>query len=174
MRVVQPFVWNHTHLKVHPNGAMVFHEQKRLAFLLPLIVEAHGLLPPKPLFWVNDDNTIPLWRTTLWTHEETIQWLAETGETYPQELRDELQPRIDQLKPSQHAKRALPPPPPVPTRWAERSIAKQPAQTVHRTLNVLRARHSKWLTENCSNGRIVQSQYRRSGRSFNPAAKQVT
>ena len=36
MRVVQPFVWNHTHLKVHPNGAMIFHEQKRLAFLLPL------------------------------------------------------------------------------------------------------------------------------------------
>ena len=41
MRVAQPFVWNHTHLKVHPNGAMIFHEQKRLAFLLPLIVEAH-------------------------------------------------------------------------------------------------------------------------------------
>ena len=159
MRVVQPFVWNHTHLKVHPNGAMVFHEQKRLAFLLPLIVEAHGLLPPKPLFWVNEDNTIPLWRTTLWTHEETIQWLAETGEPYPQELRDELQPRIDQLKPSQHAKRALPPPPPVPTRWAERSQQnsqhKQCKQMLHRTLNVLRARHSKWLTEsgntwNCS------------------------
>ena len=68
MRVVQPFVWNHTHLKVHPNGAMVFHEEKRIAFLLPLIVEAHELLPPKPLFCVNDDNTIPLWRTTLWLH----------------------------------------------------------------------------------------------------------
>ena len=90
MRVVQPFVWNHTHLKVHPNGAMIFHDQKRLAFLLPLIVEAHELLPPKPLFWVNEDNTIPLWRTTLWTHDETIQWLAEAGEPYPQELRDEL------------------------------------------------------------------------------------
>ena len=128
MRVVQPFVWNHTHLKVHPNGAMIFHDQKRLAFLLPLIVEAHELLPPKPLFWVNEDNTIPLWRTTLWTHDETIQWLAETGEPYPQELRDELQPRIDQLKSSQHAKRALPPPPPVPTRWTERSAAKQPVQ----------------------------------------------
>ena len=128
MRVVQPFVWNHTHLKVHPNGAMIFNDQKRLAFLLPLIVEAHELLPPKPLFWVNEDNTIPLWRTTLWTHDETIQWLAETGEPYPQELRDELQPRIDQLKSSQHAKRALPPPPPLPTRWTERSAAKQPVQ----------------------------------------------
>ena len=128
MRVVQPFVWNHTHLKVHPNGAMIFHEQKRLAFLLPLIVEAHELLPPKPLFWVNDNNTIPLWRTTLWTHEETIQWLAETGEPYPPELRDEIQLRIDQLKSSQHAKRAQPLPPPLPTRWTERSAAKQPVQ----------------------------------------------
>ena len=133
MRVVQPFVWNHTHLKVHPNGAMIFHEQKRLAFLLPLIVEAHELLPPKPLFWVNDDNTIPLWRTTLWLHEETIQWLAETGEPYPTELRDEIQPRINQLKPSQHAKRAQPPPPPLPTRWTERTAAKQPVQTLQAT-----------------------------------------
>ena len=130
MRVVQPFVWNHTHLKVHPNGAMIFHEQKRLAFLLPLIVEAHELLPPKPLFWVNDDNTIPLWRTTLWTHEETIQWLAETGEPYPTELRDEIQPRINQLKPSQHAKRSQPPPPPQPTRWTERTAAKKPVQAL--------------------------------------------
>ena len=133
VRVVQPFVWNQTHLKVHPNGAAVFHEQKRLAFLLPLIIEAHELLPPKPLFWVNDDNTIPLWRTTLWTHEETIQWLAETGEPYPTELRDELQPRINQLKSSQSAKRAQPPPPPQPTRWTERAAAKQPVQTLQVT-----------------------------------------
>ena len=28
IRVVEPLVWNHTHLKVHPNGAMVFHEEK--------------------------------------------------------------------------------------------------------------------------------------------------
>ena len=88
MRVVHPFVWNQTHLKVHPNGAAIFHEQKKLAFLLPLIVEAHELLPPTPLFWVNDDNTIPLWSTTLWLHEDTIQWLAETEESYPPELRD--------------------------------------------------------------------------------------
>ena len=68
-----------------------------------------------------------MWRTTLWTHEETVQWLAETGEPYPPELRDEIQPR-DQLKSSQHAKRALLPPPPIPTRWTERSAAKQPVQ----------------------------------------------
>ena len=133
MRVVQPFVWNQTHLRVHPNGAAVFHEQKKLAFLLPLIVEAHGLLPPKPLFWVNDDKTIPLRRTTLWTHEETIQWLSETGATYPLELREEIQPRLDQLKSSQPAKRAQPPTPPPPTRWTERSAAKQQAQTLQAT-----------------------------------------
>ena len=130
MRVVHPFVWNQTHLKVHPNGAAIFHEQKKLAFLLPLIVEAHELLPPTPLFWVNDDNTIPLWRTTLWLHEDTIQWLAETGESYPPELRDEIQPRLNQLKPSQHAKRSQPPPPPKPTRWTERTAAKQPGQAL--------------------------------------------
>ena len=97
---------------------------------LPLIVEAHELLPPTPLFWVNDDNTIPLWRTTLWLHEDTIQWLAETGESYPPELRDEIQPRLNQLKPSQHAKRSQPPPPPKPTRWTERTAAKQPVQAL--------------------------------------------
>ena len=152
MRVVQPFVWNHTHLKVHPNGAAIFHEQKKLAFLLPLIVEAHELLPPTPLFWVNDDNTIPLWRTTLWLHEDTIQWLAETGESYPPELRDEIQPRINQLKPSQHAKRSQPPPPPLPTRWTERmqqnSRYKHCKKLLHRTLRVLRTRHNRWLIEN--------------------------
>ena len=128
MRVVQPFVWNQTHLRVHPNGAAVFHEQKKLAFLLPLIVDAHELIPPKPLFWVNDDKTIPLWRTTLWTHEETIQWLFETGETYPLELREEIQPRLDQLKSSQPMRRAQPPTPPPPTRWGERSAPRQQAQ----------------------------------------------
>ena len=130
MRVVNPFVWKETYLKVHPNGAAIFHEQKKLAFLLPLIVEAHALLPPTPLFWVNDDQTIPLWRTTLWLHEHTIQWLAETGESYPPELRDENQPRLNQLKPSQPAKHSQPPPPPKPTRWTERTEEKQSVQAL--------------------------------------------
>ena len=120
MRIVRPFVWNDTYLKVHPNGAAVFAEQKKLAFLLPLIVEAHALLPPTPLFWINDDQTIPLLRTTLWLHERTIQWLSETGEAYPPELRNEIQPRLDKLKPSQPAKKLQPPQPPKPTRWQER------------------------------------------------------
>ena len=120
MRIVRPFVWNDSYLKVHPNGAAVFAEHKKLAFLLPLIVEAHALLPPTPLFWTNDDQTIPLLRTTLWLHERTIQWLSETGETYPPELRNEIQPRLDKLKPSQPAKKLQPPTPPKPTRWQEK------------------------------------------------------
>ena len=125
MRVVRPFVWKDTYLKVHPNGAAVFAEQKKLAFLLPLIVEAHALLPPTPLFWANDDQTIPLRRTTLWLHEQTIQWLSETGEAYPLELRDEIQPRLDKLKPSQPAKKLQPPTPPKPSRWQEKPKEKQ-------------------------------------------------
>ena len=41
-----------------------------------------------------------------------------------------FQPRINQLKPSQPAKRSQPPPPPLPTRWTERTAAKQPVQTL--------------------------------------------
>ena len=36
IRVVRPFVWKDTYLKVHPNGAAVFAEDKKLAFFLPL------------------------------------------------------------------------------------------------------------------------------------------
>ena len=121
IRVVRPFVWKDTYLKVHPNGAAIFAEDKRLAFLLPLIIEAHELLPATPLFWTNDDKTIPLHRTTLWLHASTIQWIADTGEPYPPELRDEIQPRLDKLRPPQTAKPKQPPQPPKPTRWQERA-----------------------------------------------------
>ena len=121
IRVVRPFVWKDTYLKVHPNGAAIFAEDKRLAFLLPLIIEAHELLPATPLFWVNDDKTIPLYRTTLWLHASTIQWIADTGEPYPPELRDEIQPRLNKLRPPQTAKPKQPPQPPKPTRWQERA-----------------------------------------------------
>ena len=47
-KVLRPFIWNDTYLKVHPNGAAVFAEDKKLAFLLPLIIEAHGLAPTYP------------------------------------------------------------------------------------------------------------------------------
>ena len=125
IRVVRPFVWTHTYLKIHPNGEAIFAEDKRLAFLLPLIIETHGLLPTTPLFWTNDDKTIPLYRTTLWRHASIIQWLAETGEAYPPELRGEIQPRIDQLKSPQPARQKQPPQPPRPTRWQERPDRRQ-------------------------------------------------
>ena len=121
IRVVRPFVWKDTYLKVHPNGAAVFAEDKKLAFFLPLIIEAHGLLPTTPLFWTNDDKTIPLYRQTLWLHASTIQWLADTGEAYPPELRDEIQPRLDKMRPPQPARPKQPPQPPRPTRWQERA-----------------------------------------------------
>ena len=121
IRVVRPFVWKDTYLKVHPNGAAVFAEDKKLAFFLPLIIEAHGLLPTTPLFWTNEDKTIPLYRQTLWLHASTIQWLADTGEAYPPELRDEIQPRLNKMRPPQPARPKQPPQPPRPTRWQERS-----------------------------------------------------
>ena len=120
-KVVRPFIWNDTYLKVHPNGAAVFAEDKKLAFLLPLIIEAHDLLPPTPLFWTNDDKTIPLHRQTLWLHTSTIQWLADTGEAYPQELRDEIQPRLQKMRPPPPAKAMQPPQPPKPSRWQQKS-----------------------------------------------------
>ena len=48
IRVVRPFVWKDTYLKVHPNGAAVFAEDKRLAFFLPLIIEAPWFAPDHP------------------------------------------------------------------------------------------------------------------------------
>ena len=120
-KVVSPFIWNDTYLKVHPNGAAVFAEDKKLAFLLPLIIEAHNLLPPTPLFWTNDDKTIPLHRQTLWLHASTIQWLADTGEAYPQELRDVIQPRLQKMRPPPPAKAMQPPQPPKPSRWQQKS-----------------------------------------------------
>ena len=76
--------------------AAIFAEDKRLAYLLPLIVEAIGCSHLPPLFWVQDDKTIPLHRQTLWLHASTIQWLSDTGRFTP-ELRDEIQPRLDNL-----------------------------------------------------------------------------
>ena len=86
-------------------------------------------------------------RTTLWLHEHTIQWLSETGESYPPELRDEIQPRLDQLKPSQPAKRSQPPTPPKPNRWMERPKRNRPCKhlknLLHRTRRELRKPHSR-------------------------------
>ena len=119
LRTVRPFVNTWTHVRVHQHAAAVFAEEKKIVFLLPLIIEAHRLLPKTPVFWKRDDNTIPLARTTMWLHEQTVQWLAKTGEWYPPELRSELQPRIDACRGRQQP-RKQPPEPPKPNRlWQE-------------------------------------------------------
>ena len=41
VRVTTPFIWKDSYLKVHPNGAAVFAEDKKFEFLLPWIIEAH-------------------------------------------------------------------------------------------------------------------------------------
>ena len=42
-REKRPFVYNDDHLRVHRNGAAVYSEEKKLIFLLPLIVQTHRL-----------------------------------------------------------------------------------------------------------------------------------
>ena len=50
VRVVSPFIYQDTYLRVHPNGAAIFAEDKRLAYLLPLIVEAMDYFHPPRSF----------------------------------------------------------------------------------------------------------------------------
>ena len=118
-REVRPFEYNHDHLRVHVNGAAIYSEEKKLVFLLPLIVETHRLLPDTPIFWANDNSTLSLYRTSMWMDEDTIKWLAETGARYPAALRTQIQPRIDAIRNAQHGQRQ-PPTPPQPNRWQER------------------------------------------------------
>jgi hypothetical protein len=51
VKVVCPFKYNDTYLRVHPNAAAVYSDNKKFEFLLQLIVLSHDLLPPLPLFW---------------------------------------------------------------------------------------------------------------------------
>lgn len=124
-RLANPFIWNHNYVKVHPNGALIYAEDKKLAFFLPYMVETYNLLPTKPLLWVQDNKNIPLHRETLWLHESTIKYLAETGDTFPPVLHDEITPRLARYKPTS---RSQPPQPPQAsqskTRWQERTNAK--------------------------------------------------
>ena len=129
-REVRPFEYNHDHLRVHVNGAAIYAEEKKLVFLLPLIVEAHRLLPDKPIFWENDNSTLSLYRTSMWMHEDTIKWLAETGAQYPVALRTQIQPRIDAIRNWQQGRRQ-PPPPPQPNRWQERKSERSDNPATH-------------------------------------------
>ena len=116
LRTQHPFANQWTHVRVHHHAAAVFAEEKKVCFILPLIVQSHKLLPDTPVFWKNDDDTIPLYRTTMWLNQQTVEYLASTGEWYPSELRSELQPRIEACKDRQQP-RKQPPDPPKPTRW---------------------------------------------------------
>lgn len=122
-REVRPFTYNYDHLKVHKNGAAIYSEEKKLAFLLPLIVEAHRFLPDEPIFSENDNSTLSLYRTSMWMHADTIKWLAETRAQYPPILRPQIQPRIDAIRNWRQGRRQ-PPTPPQPNRWQERKSEK--------------------------------------------------
>ena len=123
-REKRPFVYNDDHLRVHRNGAAVYSEEKKLIFLLPLIVQTHRLLPDKPLFWANENSPLSLYKTYTWMHEDTIKWLAKTGADYPPALRPQIQPRIEALRTWQYGRRQ-PPPPPQPNRWQPKSTQMQ-------------------------------------------------
>ena len=137
LKVVCPFKYNDTYLKVHPNGAAVYSDNKKFEFLLPWIVLSHDLLPPLPLFWALEEKgvkTIGLHRTSLWLHEETIEWLAETNEAFPPELRDSIMPRVRKRLPKSQAKppgKTQASPAPKTVRWEKRPTVEtdsQPAQ----------------------------------------------
>ena len=124
VRFTTPFIYKNTYLKVHPNGAAVFAEDKKFEFLLPWIIETHNLLPSTPVFWSRDDKTIPLYRQTLWLHEDTIKWLAETGEGFPSALHDQIAPRISEFKSQSSTKTELPAEGSRQMRWKERAPTK--------------------------------------------------
>ena len=97
-KVVKPFQYNYDFLRVHVNGAAVYAENAELAFLLPLIVYAHRLLPAVPIFWDNEDGSINLHRSSMWMHLDTITWLAKTGEPYPEALHTAIEPQIQAVR----------------------------------------------------------------------------
>lgn len=91
--------------------------------------------PPRRFFWIQEDSgtkTTPLYRKTLWLHEDTIEWLAETNESYPDDLHDEINSRLQKRSSGSQARSAPPAQPPKPGRWEKRSIGDadmQPAQS---------------------------------------------
>ena len=125
VRFTTPFIYKNTYLKVHPNGAAVFAEDKKFEFLLPWIIETHNLLPATPVFWCRDDKTIPLHRQTLWLHEDTIKWLAETGEAFPSALHDQIAPRVSSFKSQSGSKPAHTAEVPKQMRWEKRAPTRE-------------------------------------------------
>ena len=107
-KVVKPFQYNYDYLRVHVNGAAVYADNAELAFLLPLIVYAHRLLPAVPIFWDNKDGTLALHRSSMWMHLDTITWLARTGEPYPDALHTVLEPQIQAVRARLYGQRQVP------------------------------------------------------------------
>ena len=107
-KVVKPFQYNYDYLRVHVNGAAIYADSAELAFLLPLIVDAHRLLPAVPIFWDNEDGTIALHRSSMWMHLDTITRLATTGEPYPEALHTVLEPHIQAARARLHGRRQVP------------------------------------------------------------------
>ena len=107
-KLVKPFQYNDDFLRVHVNGAAVYAENAELAFLLPLIVDAHRLLPAAPIFWDNDDGSIALHRSSMWMHLDTITWLAKTGKPYPEALRTAIEPHIHAVRARLDGRRQVP------------------------------------------------------------------
>ena len=105
---VKPFQYNHDFLRVHVNGAAVYSEDAELAFLLPLIVDVHQLLPAVPIFWDDGYGPLALHRTSMWMHEDTITWLARTGKPYPQALHTLMEPHIHAVRTRLYGQRQLP------------------------------------------------------------------
>ena len=105
---VKPFQYNHDFLRVHVNGAAVYSDNADLAFLLPLIVDAHRLLPDVPIFWDDGYGSVALYRTSMWMHEDTITWLARTGKPYPTALHTLIEPHIRAVRARLYGQRQLP------------------------------------------------------------------
>ena len=107
-KVVKPFQYNHDYLRVHANGAAVYADNAEIAFLLPLIVDAHQLLPATPVFWDSKEGALALYRSSMWVHIDAITWLARTGEAYPDALRTELEPQIQAVRARLYGRRQEP------------------------------------------------------------------
>ena len=98
----------------------------------------------------------PFWRAqTPGDRVRPLWWKGyRQGAPYKgaQRYQAEIQPRLNQLKPSQHAKRSQPPPPPKPpggrNEPQKNSLRKHYKMSLHRSRRVLRTRRSKWLIEN--------------------------
>ena len=150
LRTQHPFANQWTHVRVHQHAAAVFAEEKKVCFLLPLIVQSHKLLPDTPVFWKNDDDTIPLYRTTMWLNQQTVEYLASTGEWYPSELRSELQPRIEACRGHQQPRKQPPDPPkPIDGKKLHILLRREPLRLRRRPyrpvqlLRKARSRHGK-------------------------------